>query len=77
MILMPIVYVGEMDESVAFYEGLGFDPKSRRAYWKHVVLRDPNASRSRSTSTTPSSTARSTAAARDDRRRPASPIWSS
>ena len=35
MILMPIVYVGDMDESVAFYEGLGFDvdPRSRSSHW--------------------------------------------
>lgn len=38
MILMPIVYVRDMDESVAFYERLGFevDVKSRSHGWTEL-----------------------------------------
>jgi catechol 2,3-dioxygenase-like lactoylglutathione lyase family enzyme len=42
MILMPIVYVGDMDESVAFYERLGFDvdPRSRSSHWATLKAGD-------------------------------------
>lgn len=42
MILMPIVYVGDMDESVAFYERLGFDvdPQSRSSHWTTLKAGD-------------------------------------
>jgi catechol 2,3-dioxygenase-like lactoylglutathione lyase family enzyme len=40
MILMPIVYVGDMDESVAYYEGLGFDARSRSAHWSTLDAGD-------------------------------------
>jgi catechol 2,3-dioxygenase-like lactoylglutathione lyase family enzyme len=38
MILMPIVYVRDMDESVAFYERLGFevDTQSRSQHWTEL-----------------------------------------
>jgi catechol 2,3-dioxygenase-like lactoylglutathione lyase family enzyme len=38
MILMPIVYVRDMDESVAFYEGLGFevDDRGRTRHWTQL-----------------------------------------
>ena len=38
MILMPIVYVRDMDESVAFYERLGFeiDIQSRSRHWTEL-----------------------------------------
>lgn len=38
MILMPIVYVRDMDESVAFYERLGFevDLRSRSRHWTEL-----------------------------------------
>lgn len=38
MILMPIVYVRDMDESVAFYERLGFevDTQSRSQNWTEL-----------------------------------------
>jgi catechol 2,3-dioxygenase-like lactoylglutathione lyase family enzyme len=40
MILMPIVYVRDMEESVAFYEGLGFDPQGRSPYWTELKAGD-------------------------------------
>ncbi|HXY86090.1 MAG TPA: VOC family protein [Gaiellaceae bacterium] len=42
MILMPIVYVREMDESVAFYERLGFevDIQSRSQHWTELKAGD-------------------------------------
>ena len=40
MILMPIVYVQEMDTSIAFYERLGFTPKSRSEMWSELVAGD-------------------------------------
>ena len=40
MILMPIVYVGDMDESVAFYEGLGFDTETRSPHWSTLKAGD-------------------------------------
>ncbi len=36
MILMPIVYVSDMDEAVAFYERLGFAPAKRSAMWSEL-----------------------------------------
>jgi catechol 2,3-dioxygenase-like lactoylglutathione lyase family enzyme len=38
MILMPVVYVRDMDESVAFYERLGFavDIRSRSQMWTEL-----------------------------------------
>jgi catechol 2,3-dioxygenase-like lactoylglutathione lyase family enzyme len=42
MILMPIVYVRDMDESVAFYERLGFevDLQSRSQHWTELKAGD-------------------------------------
>ena len=40
MILMPIVYVQDMDASLAFYERLGFEPKSRSAMWSELRAGD-------------------------------------
>jgi catechol 2,3-dioxygenase-like lactoylglutathione lyase family enzyme len=42
MILMPIVYVSDMDESVAFYERLGFevDLESRGEHWTELKAGD-------------------------------------
>ncbi len=42
MILMPIVYVRDMDESVAFYERLGFevDIQSRSQMWTELKAGD-------------------------------------
>ena len=42
MILMPIVYVRDMDESVAFYERLGFevDIQSRSQNWTELKVGD-------------------------------------
>lgn len=37
MILMPIVYVQEMDRSIAFYEQLGFKTKSRSEMWSELA----------------------------------------
>jgi catechol 2,3-dioxygenase-like lactoylglutathione lyase family enzyme len=36
VILMPIVYVQDMDASIAFYERLGFAPKSRGEMWSEL-----------------------------------------
>ena len=36
MILMPIVYVRDMDESVAFYTQLGFDTEFRSPTWTQL-----------------------------------------
>ena len=42
MILMPIVYVRDMDESVAFYERLGFevDIQARSQMWTELKAAD-------------------------------------
>ena len=42
MILMPIVYVRDMDESVAFYERLGFevDVQRRSRHWTELKAGD-------------------------------------
>ena len=40
MILMPIVYVQDMDASIAFYERLGFAPKSRSEMWSELAAGD-------------------------------------
>ena len=42
MILMPIIYVRDMDESVAFYERLGFevDVQSRSQMWTELKAGD-------------------------------------
>jgi catechol 2,3-dioxygenase-like lactoylglutathione lyase family enzyme len=37
---MPIVYVRDMDASVAFYEGLGFDVASRSHMWTELKAGD-------------------------------------
>jgi catechol 2,3-dioxygenase-like lactoylglutathione lyase family enzyme len=36
VILMPIVYVQDMEASIAFYERLGFAPKSRSEMWSEL-----------------------------------------
>lgn len=40
MILMPIVYVQDMDSSIAFYERLGFAPRSRSEMWSELAAGD-------------------------------------
>ena len=40
MILMPIVYVRDMSESLAFYERLGFEVKSRSEMWSELAAGD-------------------------------------
>ena len=42
MILMPIVYVSDMDKAVAFYEKLGFlpDPSARSRMWTQLIAGD-------------------------------------
>jgi catechol 2,3-dioxygenase-like lactoylglutathione lyase family enzyme len=40
VILMPIVYVQDMDSSIAFYERLGFAPKSRGEMWSELAAGD-------------------------------------
>jgi catechol 2,3-dioxygenase-like lactoylglutathione lyase family enzyme len=40
MILMPIVYVQDMEASIAFYERLGFAPKSRSEMWSELSAGD-------------------------------------
>jgi catechol 2,3-dioxygenase-like lactoylglutathione lyase family enzyme len=40
MILMPIVYVLDMDESVAFYEWLGFEVDRRSPHWTELKAGD-------------------------------------
>jgi catechol 2,3-dioxygenase-like lactoylglutathione lyase family enzyme len=40
MILMPIVYVQEMEPSVEFYERLGFAAKSRSEMWSELAAGD-------------------------------------
>jgi catechol 2,3-dioxygenase-like lactoylglutathione lyase family enzyme len=37
MILMPIVYVSDMDRSLEFYESLGFEPQARGATWTELA----------------------------------------
>lgn len=36
MILMPIVFVSDMERSIEFYESLGFAPQSRSAMWTEL-----------------------------------------
>jgi catechol 2,3-dioxygenase-like lactoylglutathione lyase family enzyme len=36
MILMPIVFVSDMERSLAFYESLGFEPETRGAMWSEL-----------------------------------------
>ena len=40
MILMPIVYVADMDRSVEFYESLGFEVLSTSPYWSQLRAGD-------------------------------------
>ena len=40
MILMPIVYVEDMDASLAFYESLGFDVLDRSPMWSRLKAGD-------------------------------------
>jgi catechol 2,3-dioxygenase-like lactoylglutathione lyase family enzyme len=40
VILMPIVYVEDMDASIAFYERLGFALKSRSEMWTELGAGD-------------------------------------
>jgi len=40
MILMPIVYVTDMERSLAFYESLGFDPQARGSHWSELRAGD-------------------------------------
>lgn len=40
MILMPIVYVDDMDVSLAFYARLGFEVKSRSPMWSELAAGD-------------------------------------
>jgi catechol 2,3-dioxygenase-like lactoylglutathione lyase family enzyme len=40
VILMPIVYVQDMDASLTFYEGLGFERKSRSEMWSELRAGD-------------------------------------
>ena len=40
MILMPIVYVQDMDASLAFYERLGFTPKHHSQVWSELAAGD-------------------------------------
>jgi catechol 2,3-dioxygenase-like lactoylglutathione lyase family enzyme len=40
VILMPIVYVREMDASLAFYESLGFEVESRSPMWSRLNAGD-------------------------------------
>jgi catechol 2,3-dioxygenase-like lactoylglutathione lyase family enzyme len=37
MILMPIVYVSDMERSVEFYESLGFEAQTRGATWSELT----------------------------------------
>jgi catechol 2,3-dioxygenase-like lactoylglutathione lyase family enzyme len=37
MILMPIVFVTDMERSIAFYESLGFAPQSRSPMWTELT----------------------------------------
>jgi catechol 2,3-dioxygenase-like lactoylglutathione lyase family enzyme len=36
MILMPIVFVSEMERSIEFYESLGFEPQTRSPMWTEL-----------------------------------------
>jgi catechol 2,3-dioxygenase-like lactoylglutathione lyase family enzyme len=40
VILMPIVYVKDMDASLAFYEGLGFEVETRSPMWSRLKAGD-------------------------------------
>lgn len=40
MILMPIVYVRDMDASLAFYESLGFEVEMNSAMWSRLRAGD-------------------------------------
>jgi catechol 2,3-dioxygenase-like lactoylglutathione lyase family enzyme len=40
VILMPIVYVRDMESSIAFYERLGFAPRSRSEVWSELAAGD-------------------------------------
>jgi catechol 2,3-dioxygenase-like lactoylglutathione lyase family enzyme len=40
MILMPIVFVSDMERSIEFYESLGFEPQSRSATWTELAAGD-------------------------------------
>jgi catechol 2,3-dioxygenase-like lactoylglutathione lyase family enzyme len=40
MILMPIVYVTDMERSLAFYEPLGFEPQTRGSHWSELRAGD-------------------------------------
>jgi catechol 2,3-dioxygenase-like lactoylglutathione lyase family enzyme len=37
MIMMPIVYVSEMERSLEFYESLGFEPQTRGGTWSELA----------------------------------------
>ena len=43
MILMPIVYVKDMDASLAFYESLGFEVETSSAVWSRLRASDGGA----------------------------------
>ena len=40
MILMPIVYVTDMDRSIEFYGSLGFELRSRGDHWSELAAGD-------------------------------------
>jgi catechol 2,3-dioxygenase-like lactoylglutathione lyase family enzyme len=40
MILMPIVFVSDMERSIEFYESLGFEPQSRSPGWTELGAGD-------------------------------------
>jgi catechol 2,3-dioxygenase-like lactoylglutathione lyase family enzyme len=40
MILMPIVFVSEMERSIEFYESLGFEPRHRSTMWTELNAGD-------------------------------------
>jgi catechol 2,3-dioxygenase-like lactoylglutathione lyase family enzyme len=40
MILMPMVFVSDMERSVEFYESLGFEPQTRSDTWTELAAGD-------------------------------------
>jgi catechol 2,3-dioxygenase-like lactoylglutathione lyase family enzyme len=40
MILMPIVFVSDMERSIKFYEALGFEPRNRGTMWTELEAGD-------------------------------------
>jgi catechol 2,3-dioxygenase-like lactoylglutathione lyase family enzyme len=40
MILMPIVFVSDMERSIEFYSSLGFEPRNRSTMWTELEAGD-------------------------------------